>query len=248
MGHAVQQRGAGEPPTRRRRLRNPAERGYDLIDIDRERINGQAVLQFRASDSLTATVDFTYSRHEVEVRDSSVGIWFNFGDVSSEWTDGPNAAPLFYAENFGPGKDLSYSQSLTANASENKSLGGNLTWEAPGGVTVTLDAHHSTAESKPSNEYGSRTSIGAALSASSRSDRLPGDLRSSPIRCSRASTRGTRAYHPDRQRVSQRLFSDEINQGQLRGHYDHEGDFLRSIDAGFSFVDNRAIRLRLHPE
>src|SRR4029453_13360640 len=41
---------------------------YDLNDIDRRRINGQAVLQFRPMDNLTGTLDFTYSQNTVETR------------------------------------------------------------------------------------------------------------------------------------------------------------------------------------
>src|SRR5258706_2422182 len=41
----------------------PQSASYDLNDIDRERINGQLVLQFRPVDSLTATLDYTYSRN-----------------------------------------------------------------------------------------------------------------------------------------------------------------------------------------
>ena len=126
---------------------------YDLNEIDRKRINGQAVLQFRPMDNLTGTLDFTYSQNKVETRNSNVGVWFNFGDVSSEWTDGPVAGPIFYSENFAPpdpgctapsppppngcniGKDLSYSGSLTANRTINKSLGGNLAWEGPGSAS-----------------------------------------------------------------------------------------------------------------
>src|SRR3546814_8854148 len=37
----------------------PQNASYDLNDITRERINGPAVLQFRPTDSLTATVDYT---------------------------------------------------------------------------------------------------------------------------------------------------------------------------------------------
>src|SRR3546814_13559940 len=44
----------------------PQNASYDLNDINRERINGQAVLQFRPTDALTATVDYTYSRNTVE--------------------------------------------------------------------------------------------------------------------------------------------------------------------------------------
>src|SRR3546814_15691061 len=75
----------------------PQNASYDLNDINRERINGQAVLQFRPTDALTATVDYTYSRNTVETRNSNVGVWFNHEDTSSAWTDGPIAGPIFYS-------------------------------------------------------------------------------------------------------------------------------------------------------
>ncbi|HVJ03500.1 MAG TPA: TonB-dependent receptor, partial [Sphingomonas sp.] len=215
---------------------------YDLNDIDRERINGQLVLQFRPVDALTATVDYTYSRNTVEVRNSNVGIWFNHNDTSSAWTDGPVAGPLFYTERFGANerKDLSYSGALTANRSENKSIGANLKWEAPGGVTVDLDYHHSTAESKPVNDFGSSVSVGnAVFGIASQTINFEDDL---PII--------SYAMHPgidplDRSLITptgnafrNAYFKDTIDQAQLRGHYDHEGGFLDSIDFGASYVEN----------
>src|SRR3546814_16258147 len=131
-------------------------------------MNGQAVLQFRQTDDRTATVDYVDSRNTVETRNSNVGVWFNLEDTSSAWTDGPIAGPLFYSEHFGApagvpspdilygGKDLSYSGALTKNRAENKSLGFNLEWDAPGGVTMTLDAHHSTAQVNHVNRFGSK--------------------------------------------------------------------------------------------
>ena len=229
----------------------PQNASYELVDIDRERINGQLVLQAKLADSLTATLDFTYSRNRVEARSSSTGIWFTFGDMSSEWADGPNAAPVFYAENFGPGalinpttstgKDIAHSGSLTANQTENKSFGGNLRWDAPGGVTVTLDAHHSTAESTPTNKYGTSTSIGTAIfgAASHRidfNDNLPilSYTMSPGINPQSAAlvTPGGNAFR-------NAYFKDEVNQVQLSGRYDHDGAFLDSIDMGFSYVENR---------
>ena len=219
----------------------PQEASYSLIDIDRERINGQLVLQAKPTDSLTATLDYTYSSNQVEARTASTGIWFNFGNTSSEWTDGPNAGPVFYAEQFEPGKDLSYSSALTANKSINKSLGGNLTWEAPGNVTVSLDAHHSTAESKPTNEYGSSTSIGGAIFGvqSQRLD-FTNDL---PV-VSYAMYPGVDALNPalitpTGNAFRNAYFKNTLDQVQLKGRYEHDGAFLDSIDAGFSFVDNQ---------
>src|SRR3546814_21030959 len=71
----------------------PQNGSYNLNDIDRERINGQAVLQVRPADSLTATLEYTFSQNTVEVRNSNVGIWFNHNDTSSAWNDGPVAGP-----------------------------------------------------------------------------------------------------------------------------------------------------------
>src|SRR3546814_15463256 len=110
----------------------PQNASYDLNDIDRERINGQAVLQFRPTDALTATVDYTYSRNTVETRNSNVGVWFNHEDTSSAWTDGPIAGPIFYSEHFGAptgvpgpdalygGKDFSYSGARAENRPQNR--------------------------------------------------------------------------------------------------------------------------------
>ena len=221
----------------------PQNASYDLNDIDRERINGQLVLQFRPTDSLTATVDYTYSRDTVQVRNSNVGIWFNHNDTSSSWTNGPVAGPVFYTERFGAneGKDLSYSGALTANRSENKSIGGNLTWKGPGGVTMELDYHHSTAESKPTNRYGSSVSVGNAIfGLANQSVNFDHDL---PV-LSYAMYPGINPLNaalitPTGNAFRNAYFRDQIDQAQLRGHYDHDGGFLDSVDFGASYIQNK---------
>lgn len=215
---------------------------YDITNVDRTRLNGQAVLQVRPIDTLTATVDFTYSRNTVKVRNSNVGIWFNFNDVSSEWTDGPVAGPIFYSERFGANenKDLSYSGSLTANRSVNKSIGANLAWQGIEGLTLELDAHHSTAESKPVNKYGSSISVGTAVFGIQEqtvdyTNELPvisvtmhpgiDPLDAGNIR-------------PTGNAFRNAYFKDRINQAQLKGRYDFDTSFLDSVDFGVSYVEN----------
>ncbi|MGH6613995.1 TonB-dependent receptor [Sphingomonas sp.] len=233
----------------------PQNASYEFNDIDRERINGQAILQFRPTDALTATIDYTYSRNTVEARNSNVGVWFNHGDTVSAWTDGPVAGPIFYTERFSPpdpgcqapaplcsvGKDLSYSGSLTANRAENKSLGGNLVWKAPGGVTVTLDAHHSTAEVKPTNKYGSSMSVGTAIfGVQNQTINFDHDL---PV-ISYDMAPGIDPLNkalitPTGNAFRNAYFKDTINQVQLSGHYDHDGGLLDSLDFGVSYVENK---------
>jgi len=227
----------------------PQNASYDLNDINRERINGQAVLQFRPVETLTATIDYTYSQNTVENRNSNVGIWFNHNDTSSAWTDGPVAGPIFYTERFRSptapvdpeNKDLSYSGSLTETRTVNKSLGANLTWQGPGGVAITLDGHHSTAESKPVNKYGSSTSVGnAVFGVASQTINFDKDL---PV-ISYAMHAGIDPLNkalitPTGNAFRTAYFRNEINQIQLKGHYDHDGGFLDAIDFGASYVDSK---------
>ncbi|MCW4463875.1 TonB-dependent receptor [Sphingomonas sp. BT-65] len=231
----------------------PQSASYNLEDINRERINGQAVLQFRPIDSLTATIDFLYSRNTVETRNSNVGVWFNHEDTSSAWTDGPVAGPIFYTERFAPptgvpspnalygGKDLSYSGALIENRAENKSLGANLEWKAPGGMTVELDFHHSTAQVNPVNNYGSSMSLGnAVFGVQSQSVNFENDMPIisyqmfpgiDPLNAGMIASTGNAFRNA--------YFRNRINQAQLRGHYDHDEGFLDSIDFGVSYIDSK---------
>ena len=221
----------------------PQGASYNLNDIDRERINGQAVLQLRPIDSLTATIDYTYSRYELTTHNSNVGIYYNHADTSSAWGDGPIADPIFYSEHFqrNENKDLSYSGALTKIKNENKSLGGNLQWDAPGGVTMTLDAHHSTAESKPGSKYGNSQSVGTAIfGVENQSINFENDF---PV-ISASFYPGidpldASLIHATGNVFRNSYFKDRINQVQLAGHYDHQGDFLDSIDWGVSYIDNK---------
>ncbi len=228
----------------------PQNASYNLIDIDRERINGQAVLQFRPLDDLTATFDYTYSRNKVEVRDMNVGVWFNHGDTSSAWTDGPVAGPIFYSERFAPdtpnaptsatGKDLSYSGALTANQSENHSIGANLVWEGPGGVTAEFDFHHSTATSKPTNDYGSSVSVGNAIFGVAN-QRIGFDSYLPVISYQMhpgVDPLDASLITPTGNAFRNAYFRDEINQARFIGRYEHDGAFLDSIDFGVSYIEN----------
>ena len=226
----------------------PQNASYDLNDIDRERINGQIVLQWRPTESLTATFDYLYARNEVESRNSNVGIWFNHNDTSSAWTDGPVAGPIFYSERFGPpagndpGKDLSYSGALTASRTLTQVFGGNLSWAAEGGVTVTLDAAHSTAESKPTNRFGSSMSFGNAIFGV-QSQRIDFDDKGIPV-FNYNMYPGIDALNAGNIRTTgnafrNAYFRDEINQGQLRAKYEPDDDFLESLDFGITYTDNK---------
>ena len=143
----------------------PQNAGYDFTEVDRERINGQLVLQIKPKENLSVTLDYTFSQNTIDAKTNSIGVWFNHNNTTSSWTNGPAAGPNFYSEAFGPGdgKDLAITGAVAANRSINKSIGGNLQWHGDDGVRIELDAHHSSAESKPTSPYGSNIAIGSAI-------------------------------------------------------------------------------------
>ena len=216
--------------------------GYDFTDIERERINGQAVLQIKPTDTLTAVLDFTYSQNTIDARTNSIGVWFNHVNTTSSWTDGPAAGPNFYSEAFGPGegKDLAITGALAKNRSINKSIGLNLRWQGDSGARFEVDTHHSTAESKPTSPYGSNIAVGSAIFGvqNQRVDfttampvisinMYPGsELSASNIRPAGNAFRN--AYMHDR-----------INEFSARGGYDFDDGLIDSLDFGVTYTDNK---------
>ncbi|MFS2318964.1 TonB-dependent receptor [Maricaulis sp. D1M11] len=220
----------------------PQNGSYDLSDITRERINGQLTLQFRPIESLTGTLDYTYSQSVSEVRTNSVGIWFNHGNTSSAWTDGPVAGPIFYEEDFGAGpSDLSYSGALTENLSENESLGFNLEWAARDNLTFTLDYHDSSAESRPNNNLGTSISLGTAVFGLQTqgidfSNDLPVLYYTEPA--------GVDVEDPAQRFATGNAFrnafqSSEIQQTRFMASYQPDIGFVDSLDFGVERLENQ---------
>ncbi|WP_409049574.1 TonB-dependent receptor [Sandarakinorhabdus sp.] len=216
--------------------------GYDFTDIDRERINGQVVLQVKPTDTLNMVLDYTYSQNTIDARTSSIGVWFNHGNTTSSWTNGPAAGPNFYAETFAPGdgKDLAITGALAANRNINKSLGGNIKWDGPGGLRLELDAHHSTAESKPTSPFGSNSAVGSAIFGVG-SQKIDFTTEMPVISATLNPGVGLTANNirPAGNSFRNAYMKDTINEVSLRGGYDFESDFIDSLDFGVTYTENR---------
>jgi len=136
---------------------------YSFNEVERTRTNGQLALQFRPVESVTATVDYTYSENEVATERSELSVWFNWGASASSWGDGPVATPLVYSEFIDPAtSDLSMGGGKFASVNENNSIGFNLEWQATDALGFELDYHDSDAESGSDSPYGTNAVIGAA--------------------------------------------------------------------------------------
>ena len=218
----------------------PQNADYELTDFTRERLNGQVTLQYDFTDTLRGTMDYTYSQQKVEVQKATAGIWFNHGSTVSLWTDGPVAGPIFYREFMG-NSDLSYSGSLAANESENKSFGLNLAWDATERLSLEFDYHDSSAESKPGNRFGSNMSVGSAvLSIDNQTLILDQDLPvinvaqnpNLPDLFSASSILGTGSAFRNA------YVKDDLEQFRVMGSYEFDDGLIDSVDFGAGVINN----------
>lgn len=122
----------------------PQSEAWGFDDHERTRLNGQAVLQFRPTDSLTATVDYTYALYKDHFVSHTSGAWFGYGGDLHSMTINEHGTATNINDT---GSDLSYSVFDDHVKNELKSTGVNLKWDASESLTVDFDAHHSIANS-----------------------------------------------------------------------------------------------------
>ena len=225
----------------------PQNLNYSVTGVQRQRTNGQVVLQWAPTDSITTTLDYTYSENKIQQQRNDMSVWFNYGPSSSSWTDGPVAAPLLYTEilpfTCAPdsgvcrGADLAMGGADIANRNENKSLGFNVEWEATDNLGFELDVHKSTAETSPDSPYGSGGTLGtAAFIRGNTTADFSGDFPILTVQYPPGYT-GPRASD---MLVTGSVFhrsymKSEIEQVQARGHFKF-GDYSR-LDFGVAATE-----------
>ena len=138
----------------------PQATGYRVNEYESERVNGQLTLQWAPSETITATVDYTYSELELEHTYSDMSAWYNLGNntQSSIWDDGPVASPIMYSE-ASPNADFAMGIGRDGSTSENTSVGLNLEWQATDSLLLALDYHDSSSEKGANNPYGTNALV-----------------------------------------------------------------------------------------
>ena len=144
----------------------PQNLTYISTQGNRERLNGQLVLQFAPTDSVEMTLDYTYSELAIEERRNDLGVWFiqcgTCGGSTGTFTDGPIVTPLIWSEDWA-GRDVGGGGGLDAWKTELESFGFNAQWEVRDGLGFHFDFHNSVSESGRDNRFGSSSVIGGVL-------------------------------------------------------------------------------------
>ena len=130
----------------------PNDLRYAFSEFERERINGQAVVQFAPIDSLVLTLDYTYSTNEITENRGEQSMWLqnsNYTDVEFD-TSGAVATPIYIREIAGT-KDFGLEQQRSMQKYKLGSVGFNAKWDVSDDFRLSFDAHDSKTESLPND-------------------------------------------------------------------------------------------------
>ncbi|WP_375277438.1 TonB-dependent receptor [Alteromonas australica] len=112
-------------------------------NYNRDRINGQLVLQFAPSDTLTATLDYVVSRLDEQGNMNRMSFWFDNVESGAADENGTIINPSRMND------ELNFWAWEYNFETENDSYGANFDWQATDALSFELDLHDSTSHSNP---------------------------------------------------------------------------------------------------
>lgn len=220
----------------------PQNTGYTVNGLQRQRTNGQLVLQYAPTERLTMTADYTYAENKIQTQRSELSVWFNAQPGASSWTDGPVSAPIIYSEITNPnGADVAMGGADFATKSELKSTGFNVEWEVSDALSLAFDYHDSQQETQPDSPYGSANVL--AVAAFVRGTTTVDYSRDLPI-LHYDLTDGASQVEPSQAMVTGSVFHNsytksEVQQGQLSGKFVFGEDSALHFGVARTEVQNR---------
>ena len=142
----------------------PNDLRYAFSEFERDRVNAQAVVQFAPTDSLTLTLDYTYSTNEITENRGEQSMWLQnsqYTNVEFD-TSGAVATPVYIREIAGT-KDFGLEQQRSMQKYKLGSLGFNAVWDVNDDFRLSFDAHNSKNESRPNDPLTGGGSIFASV-------------------------------------------------------------------------------------
>jgi TonB-dependent receptor len=213
----------------------PRNINYAFGQVQRERTNAQLTLQWEPIDSVTATLDYTYSNFDVEQQVHDMGAWFNGVPVSGEFSTGSIKAPLIYTD--ATGADVTFGAGDWGRENELNSVGFNVVWRATDNLQLAFDYHNSEAENKAKDDRGTNNIVSGVqfsrmMNTANYSQQLPVLTLglSDPLDPSRMITSGTSFRNS--------YMKHEIEQAQFTGVFEFDDSMIRSIDFGISLTES----------
>lgn len=138
----------------------PNDSRYHYAEGTRERFNGQGVLQFRPTESLTLTADALYAENKQREVRSDLSNWFSRPFDVVTFDGNPTVATATYLhETLGGPKDEGFEAQNRAQRSKLQDYGLNAKWDFAENFSLNLDGHISKSSSRPDNPNGKSSTL-----------------------------------------------------------------------------------------
>ncbi|MBO9713737.1 TonB-dependent receptor [Sphingomonas sp.] len=152
----------GAPSNSSQLVAIPNDSRYHYAEGTRERINGQAVVEFKPADNITVTANALYAQNKQSEERSDLSNWFSRPFDEVHFDNNPVVATAVYLhETLGGTKDEGMEAQSRAQKGKLQDYGLNLEWGFTDTFSMKLDGHYSKASSTPDNANGfSSTLVG----------------------------------------------------------------------------------------
>ncbi|NII09378.1 TonB-dependent receptor [Oleiagrimonas sp. C23AA] len=130
----------------------PNDVRYAYYDFRSKRKNAHAVFQLAPVDGLTMTLDYLYSRYQIDADRGEQSMWLqqqNFSDVTFD-TGNAVATPTYIRDVVGT-KDFGLEQQHYAQEYKLDDIGFNTEWKVNDRLNLTLDLHDAKSQSLPND-------------------------------------------------------------------------------------------------
>ena len=218
---------------------------YSVTGMERERLNGQATLQYAPSKDLRFTLDQTMAVNKLHSKNAEMSSWFNNsfsgalnGSPATQFTTGPIATPIVQTAIWDGTHDLALDTGAYAQKAKLNSTGINADWKATDKLHLEVDAHHSNAKTTPDSPFGTYSTMDLAMfnqgNATAYYDKkfpilaLPGET----LDDTKLNVTGTQFRN--------NLSDQTVDQFQTRGTYTLGSDDKLLAGLGFTKTKNRS--------
>jgi len=139
----------------------PNDARYHFSENTNERINGQAVLQFKPSDNLTLSADALFAQNKASERRSDESNWFNrpFDVVTFDTGHAVTTATYLHENISGGTKDAGFEQQYRAQKNRLEDYGLSAKWQLTDNFAISADGHIGRSRSTPDNPNGMSSTL-----------------------------------------------------------------------------------------
>ncbi len=129
----------------------PRDMNYGIDNVQRERTNGHAIVQYAPTDDLILSVDYTGTKSVTGSNSIGWGMWNDYGGNINAYELDANGTAI-YADM--SGNDGSYTASRSTTEVKEQSIGLNIDWQASDTLFLTVDYHNSSSETDNGADKG----------------------------------------------------------------------------------------------